>query len=154
MTDRPGFVYVIYIESTAEDVWEALIDAETTAQYWGHSNVSDWKPGSPWEHRRLDGSDIADVVGIVLESDPPRRLVTTWASPHQEGSVAPSRATFEIESLGDIVRLKVTHEDLADEAERQDAANGWSAVLSNLKTLLEKGRPLPTEPWLMHRREG
>jgi hypothetical protein len=38
---------------------------------------------------------------------------------------------------------RVTHEDLADDTELRDAASGWSAVLSNLKTLLETGSPLP-----------
>ena len=45
MADKPTFVYVTYIESTAEKVWEALTDADLTAQYWGHSNVSDWRAG-------------------------------------------------------------------------------------------------------------
>ena len=56
MADKPTFVYVTYIESTAEKVWEALTDADLTAQYWGHSNVSDWRPGVPLAasaHRRL-----------------------------------------------------------------------------------------------------
>ena len=68
MTDKPTFVYVTYIESTPERVWQALTDADLTAEYWGHSNVSDWQAGSAWEHRRTDGSGIADVVGTVLES--------------------------------------------------------------------------------------
>ena len=49
-------------------MWDALTDPDLTAQYWGHSNVSDWQVGSPWEHRRTDGSGTADVVGEVLES--------------------------------------------------------------------------------------
>jgi DNA-binding transcriptional ArsR family regulator len=56
MADRPTFVYVTYIESTPDKVWNALTDADLTAQYWGHSNVSDWKVGSRWEHQRLDGA--------------------------------------------------------------------------------------------------
>src|SRR5205823_7136092 len=50
MTERPTFVYVTYIESTPDAVWRALTDADTTAAYWGHSNVSDWAVGSRWEH--------------------------------------------------------------------------------------------------------
>ena len=79
MNGKPTFVYVIYIESSAERVWDALTDPDLTAQYWGHSNVSDWQVGSPWEHRRTDGSGTADVVGEVLEASPPHRLVTTFA---------------------------------------------------------------------------
>jgi len=71
MTDKPTYVYVTYIHSTADRVWHALTDADLTGQFWGHSNVSDWEPGSTWEHRRTDGSGIADVVGTVLEAVPP-----------------------------------------------------------------------------------
>jgi DNA-binding transcriptional ArsR family regulator len=86
MSDKPTFVYVTYIASTPEKVWDALTDADLTASYWGHSNVSeDWRPGSRWEHRRIDGSGIADVVGTVVESERPTRLVATWASPEDEG---------------------------------------------------------------------
>src|SRR5439155_18063648 len=73
MADKPTFVYVTYIQSSPERVWNALTDAELTAAYWGHSNVSDWQVGSRWEHRRTDGSGIADVVGTVLEAQPPAR---------------------------------------------------------------------------------
>lgn len=149
MTDKPAFVYVTYIESTPEQVWHALTDAEVSASYWGHHNVSDWKVGSRWEHQRTDGSGIADVVGTVVESDPPTRLVTTWAPPDDTDHEHETRVTFAIEQHGDIVRLTVTHEDLANEAERAGVASGWAAVLSNLKSLLETGTPLPQEPWLV-----
>ena len=150
MTDKPTFVYVIYIESTPEKVWHALTDADLTAEYWGHSNVSDWRVGSTWEHQRTDGSRIADVVGTVIESTKPTRLVSTWAPPGGDRSEGvASRVSFDIEPYGDIVRLTVTHEDLADEADRDVAAAGWAAVLSNLKSLLETGHVLPQVPWEM-----
>ncbi|MFI1354593.1 ArsR/SmtB family transcription factor [Streptomyces sp. NPDC020898] len=150
MTDKPTFVYVIYIHSTPETVWDTLTDADLTAVYWGHSNVSDWRPGSRWEHRRTDGSGIADVVGTVVESERPTRLVATWADPQKEADPeAHSRVTFDIRPHGDIVRLTVTHEDLADEGEYADVSGGWPAVLSNLKSLIETGSPLPQEPWLV-----
>ena len=148
MTVKPEFVYVVYIESTPEKVWDALTDADATGAYWGHSNVSDWQTGSSWEHRRTDGSGIADVVGDVVESRRPHRLVTTWAAPDAGPDDEPSTVTFDIEPHQQIVRLTVTHENLKDEAERAEAASGWAAVLSNLKSYLETGRPLPQEPWL------
>ncbi|SDD65548.1 ArsR/SmtB family transcription factor [Actinokineospora iranica] len=145
MTGKPTFVYVIYIESTPEKVWQALTDPELTRLYWDHRNVSDWEVGSGWEHQRLDGG--VDVVGRVVESSAPRRLVTTWADP--SGAGEPSRVSFDIEPYGDIVRLTVTHVDLADESERQAVGQGWPAVLSNLKSLLETGHVLPEAPWAM-----
>ncbi|MFB7110903.1 ArsR/SmtB family transcription factor [Streptomyces sp. NPDC056190] len=150
MANPPSYVYVIYIESTPETVWDALTDADLTAVYWGHRNVSDWRPGSRWEHVRTDGSGVADVVGTVVEADRPTRLVTTWAAPEDaERPDRHSRVTFDIRPHGDIVRLTVTHEDLNDEGELADVSGGWPAVLSNLKSLVETGSPLPQEPWLV-----
>ncbi|MFK4104322.1 ArsR/SmtB family transcription factor [Streptomyces sp. NPDC019531] len=148
MSDKPAFVYVTYIQSTPEKVWEALTDADLTAAYWGHRNVSDWQQGSRWEHVRTDGSGIADVVGTVVESEHPTRLVTTWVDPQNEGEEDKySRVTFDITPHEDIVRLTVTHEDLWDEGALSDVSGGWPAVLSNLKSMLETGSPLPQEPW-------
>lgn len=112
-------------------------------------NLSEWQAGSRWEHRRTDGSGIADVVGTVLESTPPRRLVSTWTLPGSEETEDSSRVTFEIEPYGEIVRLTVIHENLADAAERETASAGWAAVMSNLKSLLETGHVLPQAPWEM-----
>ena len=144
-----NFVYVTYIRSTPEAVWTALTDADITAQYWGHSNVSDWLVGSRWEHRRTDGSGVADCLGTVLESTRPVRLVTTWEDPTAAAGSPASRVTFSIEANGELVRLTVTHEELPDEHGRGLAAKGWAAVVSNLKSLLETGQVLPSPPWEM-----
>jgi uncharacterized protein YndB with AHSA1/START domain len=148
--DKPTFVYVTYVQSTPERVWHALTDADLTAEYWGHSNVSDWQVGSTWEHRRVDGSDIADVVGTVLESTPPTRLVVTFDAPGARPEGGPSTVTFHIEPYQDIVRLTVTHENLADRNAFDAISAGWPAVLANLKSLLETGRAMPQSPWEMH----
>jgi uncharacterized protein YndB with AHSA1/START domain len=138
---KQRFVYAIYIKATPEAVFHALTDGPTSREYWFHENISDWKPGSDWEHRRLDGSR-ADVVGKVVESDPPRRLVTTWAAPaDRDNPDKYSRVTFDIEPKGDVVRLVVTHDDLEPEMV-EPVSGGWSSVLSSLKSLLETGQSL------------
>lgn len=150
MTDMPTYMYVTYVHSTAERVWDALTDEDLTGRYWGHSNVSDWQPGSTWEHRRTDGSGIADVVGTVLEAVPPERLVITFEEPGEPPGAEPSKVTFAIEPHQEIVRLTVTHEHLADQDDYDAASAGWPAVLANLKSLLETGNVLPQAPWDMH----
>ena len=150
MADRPRYVYVTYIESSPERVWEALTDPGLTARYWGHSNVSSWQAGSPWEHRRVDGSGIADVTGTVLESVPPRRLTITFDAPGDTPPGGPSTVTFEIEPYHEIVRLTVTHENLAGGDALEAVSAGWPAVCANLKSLLETGHVLPRAPWEMH----
>ena len=147
---KPTFVYVTYIQATPEKVWHALTDADLTAEYWGHSNVSDWKVGSTWEHRRTDGSGVADVVGTVLEAEPPSRLVITFGGPADNPAGGPSQVAFDLEPHREIVRLTVTHENLADDAEHDAASAGWPAVLANLKSLMETGDVLPQAPWEMH----
>ncbi|MCW2523516.1 MAG: ArsR family transcriptional regulator [Frankiales bacterium] len=153
MTDKPSFVYVTYIQASPATVWQALTSADLTAQYWGHANISDWQAGSHWEHRRVDGSEIADVIGTVLESDPPRRLVLTFdAPPVDPGTVAaedPSTVTFAIEPYGDIVKVTVTHEKLVDQGALDAVSLGWPAVMANLKSLLETGKVLSEPPWQM-----
>jgi uncharacterized protein YndB with AHSA1/START domain/DNA-binding transcriptional ArsR family regulator len=141
MSDRPTFVYTTYIESTPEKVWHALTDPDLTADYWGHRNESDWQVGSSWLHVRTDGTGD-DGGGEVLESNPPHRLVFSWGE---------SRVIFELERFHEIVKLTVTHEELADEQEKAAIAQGWPAVLTNLKTLLETGRTMSQAPWKMHR---
>nr|WP_042196233.1 metalloregulator ArsR/SmtB family transcription factor [Kibdelosporangium sp. MJ126-NF4]CEL22484.1 Transcriptional regulator, ArsR family [Kibdelosporangium sp. MJ126-NF4]CTQ89340.1 Transcriptional regulator, ArsR family [Kibdelosporangium sp. MJ126-NF4] len=144
MSDKPSFVYVTYIESTPDKVWNAITDADLTAQYWEHRNISDWQPGSTWEHQRLDGSAV-DVVGVVEESTRPRRLVLTWAEPAEPDVT--SKVTFDLQAYGETTKLTVTHEDLANEEQLRDISGGWSAVLSRMKTFLETGKPMSMPPW-------
>ena len=146
----PTYVYVTYVRASAEQVWQALTDADLTARYWGHANVSDWQPGSRWEHRRTDGSGEADAGGRVLEADPPRRLVMTFGDASgEEPPGGASVVTFLVEPSSGIVRLTVTHENLADARALREISHGWPAVLANLKSLLETGEVLPEEPWAM-----
>lgn len=109
------------------------------------------RAGSTWEHVRTDGSGVADVVGTVVETAPPRRLVLTFGSPDEPSSDAPSRVTFDIEPYNEIVRLTVTHDDIATPSDYELLAAGWPAVLANLKSLLETGHVLPQAPWEMDR---
>jgi uncharacterized protein YndB with AHSA1/START domain len=101
--------------------------------------------GAPTRRRFAHG----DIVGKVVESTPPRRLVFTWARPKDaEDDSKHSRVSFDIEPHGDVlVRLTVTHEDLERDPQMlAGISGGWPMVLSNLKTLLETGRVLPRSP--------
>src|SRR5437588_8112071 len=123
----PEFVYVIYIQSTPEKIWEALIDPEMTKEFWGrHQNRSDWKPGSEWRHVNYDDATDIAVAGTVVESEPPRRLVLTWGRPlvltwgrplvltwGRPNETDVSRVTFEIEDCMGSARLTVTHNELS-----------------------------------------
>lgn len=145
-TRRPTHVYVTYIIASAEQVWRALTEGELTRRYWAnHRNVSDWKPGSPWRHEDFDDPSLVDIVGTVVESERPRRLVITWASPAEANDAAKrSRVTFDIVEDDGLVRLTVTHDELEPGSDMERGIDeGWPMVLANVKTLLETGRVLP-----------
>lgn len=63
-TPVPSYVYVTYIRADAKQVWQALTDADVTARYWAHANESDWRPGSPWTHRRVEPHE--DIVRLTV----------------------------------------------------------------------------------------
>ncbi len=143
--DESKFIYVTYIATSPKKLWDALIDPTTTTRYWQHVNISDWKPGSKWEHRRSGKKGTLDLVGKVVGFSPPRRLVLTWAFPADEARERKhSRVTIKIEPIKDVVRLTVTHDNLEPGSEMlRGISKGWPKVLSSLKSLLEAGRPLP-----------
>ncbi len=139
-----SFVYVTYIASTPEKVFEAITRPDIARRYWGHENVSDWKPGSKWEHVRANEDRTVELVGKVIEIEPPTRLVISWANASQAADPdSHSRVTFDVVEYDDMVRLTVTHDDLiVGSGMAIGVSKGWPAVLSSLKSLLETGRGL------------
>lgn len=144
MTDMSAsFVYVTYIRTTPDKVFEAITRPEIARRYWGHENISDdWQPGSEWRHVRTNPARSVDLVGKVLESDPPRRLVLSWANESQQDDPAQfSRVIFDIDQQDRMVRLTVTHEDLQPGSGMlKGITEGWPLVLSSMKSLLETGQ--------------
>jgi len=138
-------VFEVYIRATPERIWEAMTDPEETRLYYfGTSVESTWEEGGPIVHRLEDGSEA--LRGVVLECEPPRRLVTTWTSPGSPDTVEhPTTVSWELEPAEDGKTTKVTlvHSDLeVGSALFQRVHRGWSIVLSGLKTWVETGEPL------------
>jgi uncharacterized protein YndB with AHSA1/START domain/DNA-binding transcriptional ArsR family regulator len=156
--DKPTFVYTTYIRTTPERLWQALTDPAFTARYWGITFETDWRPGSTMTWVQA-GVTIADPEQVILESEPYRRLSYTWHSFTPEFADAidlndeardriaaepRSKVTFEIEPLGDRVKLTVLHDTAdPDSLVTSMVSSGWPRVLSDLKTLLETGETLP-----------
>ena len=140
---KPEFVYVTYIETTPSSLWQALTSSDFSKRYWFNTEFrTDWKVGSPFA-LVMDG-EVTDT-GTVLAFDPPKRLSYTFH--HQLSEAArkekPSRVTFVLEPFGKLVKLTLTHDDFADGSVILDpVSKGWPAILSALKSLLEKGEAL------------
>ena len=144
------FVYVTFIRTTTEKLWQALIDPEFTRRYWVETwQDCEWKPGASWRIMIPDGR-VADS-GEVLEIEPGQRLVLSWRNEfmpdmHADGY---SRMTYELEQQGDAVKLTLIHEiDKPESKLIEGVSNGWPVILSSLKSLLETGEPLEaTRRW-------
>jgi uncharacterized protein YndB with AHSA1/START domain len=144
------FVYVTYIRTTPEKLWRALTDPEFTRRYWVQTwQDCEWKVGATWRLMKPDGR--AADTGEVLEIEPGRRLVLSWRNElfpdaHAEGH---SRLTYEIEPVGESVKLTVIHEmDKPASKLIGMVSNGWPHILASLKSLLETGESLAeTRHW-------
>jgi uncharacterized protein YndB with AHSA1/START domain len=141
--EKTSFVYVTYIRSTPAKVFEAITKPDIARRYWGHGNVSDWNPGSKWEHVRDNEEQSVEIVGEVVESSAPTRLVITWANASQASDPEGySRVTFDIEEQNEnLVRMTVTHDELeAGSGMAKGISKGWPIVLASMKSYLETGR--------------
>jgi uncharacterized protein YndB with AHSA1/START domain len=141
------FVYVTYIRTTPEKLWQALTDPELTQRYFGGArHESEWKPGASWRIVKPDGT-VMDS-GEVLEIEPNRRLVLKWRNEwkpeiREEGY---SRMTYELEPKGQMVKLTVVHEiDRPESKLIRAVSGGWPMILSSLKSFLETGESLQAD---------
>ena len=140
---KPLTVYTIYIASTPEKVWQALTQAEFSRKYFSGLAVEvELKVGGAFIVRPPDGS--VHISGEVIECDPPRKLTVTFNVnwPALIEKLGPTLVTYEIEPAGEAVRLTMTEahdRDLSDDI-LSGGRQGWPAILSGLKSLLETGK--------------
>jgi uncharacterized protein YndB with AHSA1/START domain/DNA-binding transcriptional ArsR family regulator len=159
--EETAFFYTTFISTTPERLWQALTDPAFTRRYWGAALHSDWQLGSPVLWQEEPDEQPRDRGAVVLEAEPPRRLSYSWPtverrhaellgwSPERLAELQReprSRVRFELEPVGEAVRLTVIHEGfapgspiLAAVSGRTEHTGGWPELLANLKTLLETG---------------
>ena len=142
---KPATVYTIYIAAAPEKVWQALTTAEFSRKYFfGFAVEAELKVGGSFIIRTPDGS--VHIDGEVIECDPPRRLSVTWNVnwPELIEKLGATLVSYEIEQAGDAIRLTMTesHDRPLDDDILSGGRQGWPAILSSLKSLLETGEPL------------
>jgi uncharacterized protein YndB with AHSA1/START domain len=165
---QTAFVYTAYIKASAEQVWQGLTDPAVMKRYWRHHKagpkafVSDWQKGSSYDMTHDEvGLVVSGPDQVILESDPYHRLSYTWHTITPEWAAAVgmddstaaawraeprSKVAFDIDDVGHgTVKLTVTHDGFAPGSVVLPAiSEGWPAVVSSLKTLLETGSSLRT----------
>ena len=148
---KPAIVYTIYIASTPDKVWQALTSAEFSRQYFsGFAIEAELVVGGTFVARAPDGS--VHIGGEVIECDPPHRLTITWNVnwPELVEKLGPTLVTYEIEPAGETVKLTMlqSHDRPISDDILSGGRQGWPAILSSLKSLLETGQAMviPMQP--------
>jgi uncharacterized protein YndB with AHSA1/START domain len=142
---KPMTVYTIYIASTREKIWEALTSAELSRKYFfGNTVEIEQRVGGAYIVRTPDGAP--HIGGEVVECDPPKKLTVTFNVnwPELIEKLGPTLVTYEIEQAGEAVRLTMSeaHDRPLSDDILSGGRQGWPAILSSLKSLLETGAPL------------
>ena len=143
MSEKPKFVYVMYIAASPEKVWQALTKPEMTERYWFGFRVSaGGKVGDHMTARDPAGKEVHRDK--ILESDPPRRLSYAWKPLYKDMlGERPSRVTFELTPFKEQTRLTIVHDEFEDGSKIFGmVSKGWPAVLSSMKSFIETGQGL------------
>lgn len=153
--------YRIVINASAQAVWDAITQPELTEKYgYGGRVEYELEAGGRFSHRasaEMQAMGMPDemIVGEVIESDPPRKLVQTWHPLFNEVSSAEpyTRLSYTIdEGQSGVCTVTIIH-DVAGApmvagmvpggGDPSLGAGGWPWVLSDLKSLLETGKRMP-----------
>jgi len=142
---KPTTVYAIYIAASPKQVWEALTTGELSRKYFfGNTVEVDLRVGGDYIVRQPD--DSVHISGEVIECIAPRKLTITFNVnwPELIERLGPTLVSYEIEPAGDAVRLTMTesHDRPIDDDILSGGRQGWPAILSSLKSLLETGTAL------------
>ncbi|HVA66356.1 MAG TPA: SRPBCC family protein [Elusimicrobiota bacterium] len=158
-TKTETFVYATFIRTTPEKLWEALTSGDFSEKYWmGFRIELEQRVGGRVRILPPKGTEskFGDHAGEVLACEKPRTLTYTWnvkdapeLAARRDGL---SRVTYELTPMGGEVKLRVIHENLlpedivADPGTFKGVNNGWPAVMSSLKSLLETGEAIAFAP--------
>lgn len=142
---KPNTVYITYIAATPEKVWQGLTDPTFTRKFFGGLAV-DVEPKAGGAFRMLRPDGAVHVSGEVVEWLPPRRFSCTWLVESVPGftELPACLVTYDIEQAGEAVRLTMTESHSWDipDAILSGGRQGWPAILSSFKSLLETGNAL------------
>lgn len=150
-------MYTIYIKAPKETVWKAITTSEYTTR-WGYGGEVDVEltPGGRYRNLSTDemkamGMGETAVEGEVLSVDEGSRLELSWR-PTWHADTPATRVTWELtEYPSGVTKVVLTHDlsaapdtaaEFAGGSDPGEGGGGWPWVLSDLKTLLESGRPM------------
>jgi uncharacterized protein YndB with AHSA1/START domain len=152
------FIYATFIRTTPEKLWEALTNGDFSEKYWmGFRIELELKEGGSVRIIPPSNPEVyGDHAGKVLVCEPLRKLTYSFVTKDTpevaKKRVSPSRVTYELTPMGEFVKLRRIHENLLPEDVEKDPNqfrginNGWPAIISSLKSLLETGEAITLAP--------
>jgi uncharacterized protein YndB with AHSA1/START domain/DNA-binding transcriptional ArsR family regulator len=137
---KPDFVLETFIRTTPEKLWEALTNAAQIAQYHfaGSAVLGDFTPGTDYRYLTAGGDVI--VSGTVIAAEPPHRIEMSFQPGWMGRGAKASRHVYEMQAVGDLMKLTVLHYDLP--AGQEGIREGWAKFAASLKSFLETGTGL------------
>ena len=148
MDNKIKQVYVMYIRTSIDKLWNTLVKAELTPEWFAGMAVKfEPKVGAAltYEAKGPDGTNMTLVKGKVLEIEPQKKLAYTFSLQVNDVVRADkeSRVVYELEPSGDSIKLVVTHDQFeAETPSYQGVGQGWPMHLSTLKSWIETGKAL------------
>jgi uncharacterized protein YndB with AHSA1/START domain len=148
--DQDQIISEIQVEAPPERVFEALTDPKQVVQWWGQPGIyrctefqADWRPGGKWRSAGEGGqSDRFEIVGEVIEIDPPRLLAYTWTASWT--GTAKTTVRWELEAVAQGTRVRIRHSGLASHPEVAQSYRGWPRILEWIRDYLETGETVQT----------
>ena len=143
--ETPVHIYKTYIRAAVEEVWDAIINPEKTAQYFYGTRVeSDWEVGSPMNYYYPDGTQASE--GHIISIDAPKQMEFTFHALWDEELKAegPAREVWALAEINGMVELTVELFDVAEDSKTlAEFSGGFPYIISGLKSLVETGEGLP-----------
>jgi uncharacterized protein YndB with AHSA1/START domain len=146
LAEKPSLRLARRYPAAPEKVWRAWTDPQALKRWWGPGRQDpvslaelDLRVGGRF--RIVFGGPAGtdhEVQGVYREVVPPRRLVFTWTWPRSTPE-RESLVTLEFRPAGGGTELAFLHEQLFDEAVRDNHRRGWSESLAKLETYLQEG---------------
>jgi len=161
-TSASSLQFRIVINARAQAIWDAITQGDWTDKYgYGGRVQYDLKAGGRYVHlasadMKAAGMPDETIVGKVVACEPPRKLVQTWHPLFNDVSSAEphTRLTYDIaEHPSGMCTVTLTHDVtgapmvagmVPGGGDPSQGGGGWPWVLSDLKSLLETGKRLPT----------
>lgn len=130
-------IYEVDVAAAPTEAWHALTDPATVRRYYFDTAPrTTWRVGSPIEF--VDDEGVAQIVGEVLEYEPPVRFAHTFVATWYGAADDQGSLHWQITPTDTGCRITLIHRGArADTREGSETADGSRHLIEAVKELLE-----------------